>query len=335
MSDKIHLGGEITLEYLKLHPKMQKQTLAKLMYKEHPKLFKNVEDARDSVRYYTGAHGKLHREHLTVKDFVIPKGTPDNKYSMPKSEAEAWTPFTIPKECMKALILPDIHLPYQDNDACNIAIEYGKKAKCDTVILLGDLMDSYGVSSFQKDPRMRDMASEVETTRHFLMALRKTFPKAKIIYKGGNHEARIPRYGMRNAPELFGADFIKTLDDVLELDRLGVKWVDEKRPMYFGKLNVLHGSEYGGRNGGVNPSRNMYLKTKECCIAGHWHKSSQYNSKTVRDRVVTCWTLGCLCDMHPEYMPVNEWNLGFAVIERDDTDWFHVDSRRIIHNKVV
>ena len=331
------IPGEIVCSYLEQYPKLQIKTLARKIFKENKGLWRTPEAVRTVINYYKGSLGKKHRKWIADKRFmVIPDATEDNKFALPDSDMKEWTPYVIPESCTKMLILCDLHIPYQDNDAISVAIDYGLEHKCDSVLLGGDLMDCLRVSKFVKDPNMRDLGQEIEATRHFLTALRKNaFPDAKIIYKEGNHEARIPRYGQIQAPELFGADFIKSLDEVLELDRLGVKWVQGKRPMYFGKLNVMHGDEYGGRSGGVNPARSMFLKTKECSICGHWHRTSQYSGNTIRDRQIATWTVGALCDMHPDYCPTNDWNLGFAVIERDDKDWFHVDNRRIINNKVV
>jgi len=336
MSKKTGITGEIIKSYLTQHPDMATRTLARLAYKENPELWSSVDAARKLISMYKGKNGKAALENLTDRRFVIPKATEDNKFAMPEPDTVAWEPYDIPKTCHKILNMADIHIPYHDRDAIDIAIQYGIDAKCDTVILGGDIMDCYKVSNFGKDPRCRSLSSEIEATRHFLMALRQNaFPDAKIIYKEGNHEERIPRYGTQLAPELFEADMIKSLDEILELDRIGIKWLPGKRPMYLNQLNIMHGHEYGGRSGGVNPSRNMYLKTKECCICAHWHRTSQYNGKTIRDRVIGSWTVGCLCDQHPEYMPVNDWNLGFAVIERDDDDWFIIDNKRIINNRVV
>ena len=335
MSGKMTVGGELITSYLEEFPDTKTLTLARIIYKENPKVWSTVDACRSSVRYQRGRMGAAGRGSLVDKRFVLPKPTDDNKFSLPEADMIDWTPYKVPDTCHKILYMADIHIPYHDKDALQIAMQYGMDADVDTILLGGDITDCYRVSSFVKDPNCRDMAQEIKAVRHFLMALRQAFPKAKIIYKEGNHEERIPRYGKQNAPDMFGADMIKSLDEVLELDRIGIKWLPEKRPMTLNQLNILHGHEYGGRSGGVNPSRNMYLKTKECCIAGHWHKTSQYNGKSIRDKIIGSWTVGCLCDMHPDYMPVNDWNLGFAVIERDDDDWFNIDNKRIIKNKVV
>ena len=337
MSKGIQRQGELIASYLEQYPDMKNLTLARIIFGANKGIWKTVEAVRSGIRALKGANGQLHRDTITTRQFmVLPKPTPDNKFALPKADEIPWEPYVIPDSCQKILYLGDTHIPYQNNDAISIAIQYGLDAGCDSVILGGDVMDCLRVSRFTKDPNSRDMAGEIEATRHFLGSLRQNaFTDAKIIYKEGNHEARIPVYGQSQAPDLFGADMIKSLDEVLELDRLGIKWIDGKRPMYMGKLNIMHGDEYGGRSGGVNPARAMYLKTKECCICGHWHRTTQYSGKTIRDRIISSWTVGCLCDMHPDYCPSNDWNRGFATIERDDDDWFIVDNKRIINNKVV
>ena len=49
---------------------------------------------------------------------------------------------------------------------------------------------------------------ELETTIQFFEWLRSRLPKARIIWKEGNHEARLPRYMAKNAPALCGTKHI-------------------------------------------------------------------------------------------------------------------------------
>jgi hypothetical protein len=52
------------------------------------------------------------------------------------------------------------------------------------------------------------------------------------------------------------------------------------------------------------------------------------------DNIVACWTVGCLCELHPEYRPMNNWNNGFAIIEQLGEGEFLVDNKRVINGKV-
>jgi hypothetical protein len=52
--------------------------------------------------------------------------------------------------------------------------------------------------------------------------------------------------------------------------------------------------------------------------------------------MITTWSLGCMCELHPPYMPLNKWNHGFAIVDLDDngTD-FEVRNKRILKGKVL
>lgn len=338
---KKSIAGELIVGYLEdeTYSGWNNRALARLIYKENPELFKNVDGVRSIIRYNKGAMGDEQRKKCSDKRFYDTTPTEDNKFALPEGEIIDWKPYYIPDSCNKMLILGDLHIPYHDKDAIEIALQYGLDHGCDSLVLNGDVMDCYGVSSFQKDPRVRNMAEEVDAVKNFFSSIRdNVFPTEKIIYKEGNHENRLGRYMQRCCPELIGgkdSSFIKGLDEVLELEDYGIKWVDGMRPMYCGKLNIVHGHEFGGKSGGINPARNTYMKAKECCLTSHWHRMDQYIGKTVRDRSIACWSVGCLCELHPDYCPSNDWSLGFAIIERDDDDWFEVHNKRILENRVV
>jgi hypothetical protein len=136
------------------------------------------------------------------------------------------------------------------------------------------------------------------------------------------------------APELLNlpmADF----SNLIEADRFGLEIVGDRRLIKIGKLNVIHGHEFGRTFASpVNPSRGLYLKGKECAICGHYHRTSEHAEKSMNDTVIGCWSTGCLCDLRPDYLPINKWNHGFAVIERLDKVNFHVDNKKIIKGRV-
>jgi hypothetical protein len=35
----------------------------------------------------------------------------------------------------------------------------------------------------------------------------------------------------------------------------------------------------------------------------------------VGEKTYPCYSLGCLCNLTPEYAPVNKWTHGFAIVE--------------------
>ena len=51
-------------------PDAGNMTLAKKIYNENPTLFKNIEEARDRIRYFRGVKGVENRSHLSSKKYV-------------------------------------------------------------------------------------------------------------------------------------------------------------------------------------------------------------------------------------------------------------------------
>jgi predicted phosphodiesterase len=232
------------------------------------------------------------------------------------------------------LVLADIHLPYHDRDALLLALKYGLDRKADTILLNGDTADFFAVSHWERDPRKRDLPGEIAAVRTFLEALREGFPKARIIFKLGNHEERWERYLFAKAPEVVGLDIFE-LGKILEFDDLGIEEVRDMRPIRLGKLNVIHGHEYRfALSNPVNPARGFYLRAKTHVLGAHLHQSSQHTEKSLEGLVIGTWSTGCLCGLHPDYRPLNNWSHGFAFVEVVKDGGFHVANPRIIGGNI-
>ena len=80
------------------------------------------------------------------------------------------------------LVLSDIHIPFHDKKALNIALQYAKD--CDTILLNGDIIDFYGLSRFIKNPEKSFINHEIEIAKEFLQMLRSNF-KGEILFKVG------------------------------------------------------------------------------------------------------------------------------------------------------
>jgi predicted phosphodiesterase len=320
-------------ELVQQTPNAPAKTIARRLYAEHPERFNSLETARDSVRYVLGIHGKHSKKSGLCREPRKPGAVFDALPAAKSTFDAEWcaTPIT---GARRSLLLQDIHIPYHDNAALNIAIEEGRRRKCDTIILNGDTADFYTVSDWERDPKHRNFREEVESLKQFLGYLRGKFPKAEIWWKDGNHEERYWRYLRVKAPELWGIEEF-SLRSVLHLDDYGVKYVGEMRPILLGKLFVLHGHEYRFPiSNPVNPARGLFLRAKALACVGHFHVTSQHSERALDQKVVTCWSIGALCDLHPAYRPLNGWNHGLAIVETDAQGVFHMDNLRIIDGRV-
>jgi predicted phosphodiesterase len=329
---KMTRTGQLAVEYIGKNPDETTRGVARLLHNDHPMVFCSIDAARGAVRYYRGASGCEHRADLTDKRFVLPNPTKNNPLSLPDSKDVAWTPYTIPDATGGILVLSDVHFPYHDRAALQSALEYGRDNGADCILLNGDALDCYSLSRYTTDPEKRNFPAELECARHGLMAIRNMFPDAKIIYKEGNHEARFGDLLKTKASDFYGVHEFQ-LRVLLGLFDMGIDYVCDKRPIRYRGLTILHGHEMPTKSGGVNPARTALLKTRACVLVGHFHRKTGDMQKVLGGDYLQAWSSGCLSELHPQYMPINDWVHGFAFV-RGGADWV-VENKAILDGVIV
>lgn len=216
----------------------------------------------------------------------------------------------------KTLLLTDTHFPYQNNEAIKTCLADGKKFAPDTIILNGDIIDFYSLSRFVKDPKQRNLKNEIDITTEFLSTLRNKFPKAKILFKSGNHENRLKNFIYTKSEEF--ADLPElSLKSLLHLKDYNIEYVPDDEVIQLGKLSILHGHE-AGNICSTYPARSLFMVAKTNAIAGHCHRQSSYVTKTISGETIKTYTQGCLCELAPDYSRYNEWCNGYAIIDEGE-----------------
>ena len=326
--------SNIAREYrIKYGMEMPTLTLARIMYNENKELFTNVEAARNRLRYIEGKVGANDRKYIPKSSqFFMEKERPKNPYKLPESDETKYEPYYI--KAKKLAVLSDVHIPYHSIDACSCALDKISDEKPDAILLNGDFIDFYGLSRFMKDARKRSVAHELEAARNFLDVLA-TFG-AKIYFKLGNHEERYEHFLMMKAPELLGIQVFE-LRHILGLDERGIDLIGDKRIIKANDLNILHGHEFGGSIfSPVNIARGLFLRGKVTAMQGHNHSVSEHTESNMNGDIVTTWSLGCLSELNPAYLPINKWSHGFAIVDLNDNGKdFHVRNYRIHKGKIL
>jgi predicted phosphodiesterase len=330
------VSRQVAEQLLRRHPDAPSRQLGRMLRREAPEVFCNEESARSAIRNLRGAHGRHNRTKLR------------GQHRRPKADAAAcqrWgsllppadpTDFAwvdLPAGPERYLILADLHIPYHDQKAISIALAHAE-GNCDGVLILGDLVDAHQISHWSRDPRKRNFVGEVDMANRCLDAIAKLKPKA-TIWKAGNHELRLERYLQQRAPEIAGLCDKFSYRSECELDARGILWVPPAHPIRHGMLTLIHGHEWGNRFASpVNAARGAFLRALECTIEGHGHRSSYHAETTLRDRTIRCWSIGCMCNTHPEYRPLgNKWDLGFAYLNTG-SEWT-IESHTIIGGAVL
>ena len=327
---------KIAREYRAKYPDFPTKKLARVMYAENALSFIDEEKARSCLRYIEGKSGIRHRRLNTVKgtQFFKAEDRPRNPYNLPSSDETIFEPFVF-KGHKKILILSDIHVPYHSIDAITAAIQYAKKTKPDALLLNGDTIDCHRLSRFIKDPKKRNFKLELDTFKALFDVFEKEL-KCKIYFKIGNHEERYEHFLYEKAGELVGVEEFE-FENIIKARARGIEIIGDKRPMKLNNLWGIHGHEYvGGISAPVNPARGLFLKAKVSTFQGHNHQTSEHTEPTLTGKMVTTWSLGCLSELHPAYMPLNKWNHGFAEVDLDPNgEDFEFNNKRIFKGKIV
>lgn len=306
--------------------------LARIMFEENKLLFKDLEDARTILRYIEGKFGYASASESFSGKYFLKGERPKNPYNLPPSDETSYEPFML--KAKRVFLLNDIHVPYHSIQAITAAFDFAKKEKPDCILLNGDTIDFFGLSKFVKDPKKRSFSDELNMFADFFKALDKHFPNSKKVLKIGNHEERYDNFLFQKAKELVGVNEFK-LEEIIKARAIGVDVVSDKRIINYNGLNIIHGHEFSsGFFSPVNIARGLYLRGKTSAIQGHNHQTSEHTEPDMNGKITTTWSVGCLCELHPAYAPINKWNHGFAVVDGGDNQ-FEVRNKRIYNGKVL
>lgn len=321
----------IVRDVIRRFPDSPARTLARRVVAESNGAL-TLEQARSRVRTLLGVKGTRDRRRVKPDQFRAPRqagAAPE----LPPSKAEPWLPFDLETVGVVGVI-SDVHIPYHDETALRAAVDYLRGERVDTLLLNGDFADFYSISRHEKNPRHRNFKGELVAVRDFLGWIRGRFPKAKIVAKSGNHEERFDKWLWNHAPEISDEPQMR-LDRWLDMERLGIEHVGDKRIVLAGKLPILHGHEKGnGISSPVNQARGAFLRLHHTVLEGHGHRTSTHSEPDMFGRETVCFSTGCLCDMRPAYAVLNKWNHGAARVEVHADGTFDVTNFRIVGGKV-
>lgn len=206
--------------------------------------------------------------------------------------------------------------------------------KPDHIIILGDFVDMYSVSSHSKDPnRALNLKEEVRQAKLRLQQIADLKAKHKVFI-AGNHCDRLERYLMDKAPELFNLVNIPAL---LTLDKLGFDYVPYKHEYKLGKLHLTHDCGNAGRYAHYK-ALDTFQKN---VIIGHTHRLGYTVDGNAEGERHLGAMLGWLGDWSQvDYMHrvkvARDWCLGFGIAYMDKrTGCVYVTPIPIVDGTVV
>lgn len=233
----------------------------------------------------------------------------------------------------RALIIPDCHHPFA-GDEYQLMIEISQQMVIDEIVLLGDYLDFFDVSSHEKDIEIQEkLFDEIHVGNEKLQELRDLHPKARIVFCEGNHEFRLKRFLKSNAPQLFGMFDLKSL---LHLEEKHIELVDygpNQKHHVLGSGLIARHKPIGG---GVHCAHSTVVKACSSVIFGHTHRIQKSNVVDLAFGQVyegiSCGWLGNKDHQAMQYVENHhQWQSGFAIVDVVENDFdFHV---QLVHIK--
>lgn len=240
-----------------------------------------------------------------------------------KRKPKRWGAFPKSPRPERVFFYPDIHFPFHNK----LFLEY-LDAQCDEfkptcIVIIGDLLDCYSVSDFDKDPgRKETLNDEREAAVKWLSGRRQKHPDTQIIFIEGNHEERIKRQIRRYLPGLHDLPELTTRG-LLKLDSLGVDFYPSYGFVRWG-MRIKHGESTAKWS-----SNQEMLKHRKSGISGHVHRE-QIAEFTDGEGLTTTWrSLGHCCDLdYVNYGTGLNWKLGggrLLQLPSGETEWEYLN----------
>lgn len=170
------------------------------------------------------------------------------------------------------LIVPDIHVPFHDIAFVRLVTKLIKLIKPNGVVQLGDALDFWQVSRFDKNPmRKQTLMDDVKMYSSIIDEWESALStNAEFFQLEGNHEDRLRRYIWQNAKELADG-WVKTVPELLNLRKRGIKcsWheISNWQSLKLGNCILHHGHYYN-----IHTAVGNLTRYPTSLITGHTHR---------------------------------------------------------------
>jgi len=217
----------------------------------------------------------------------------------------------------KTLVISDLHVPFHDEQALAVVEEVMKDIKFDNFVINGDMLDSYELSRFSKDPRNSfSFSEEIDIAKDLLEQFNKYLKGTKKYFLNGNHEERLNKYLIDQAPALITLGQL-TIDSLLELDKYNYEFISMGKESYvkIGETMIGHFNKVSMHS--AYTAKGLVDKYVCNIVQGHVHRLGAHY-KTVGDNTFTGVEGGCLCNLRPGYVMLPNWQQGLTIITHTD-----------------
>lgn len=314
----------------KYGPEMPTAKLARIMYEENKLAFINYEAARHRLRYIEGKTGPVFRQSVKNTKYFSPTERPRNPYNLPESESDDLIPYKLNWD--NFIVAADFHIPNHRVKPIEAMLDYANENGIRKLFINGDLLDNTPFTRWEREPVSGlDVKRWFDQAIAFLEEMRRHFDE--ILWLEGNHDFWYTRWLMSKAELLFGDPYY-SLEKRLELERIGVKYLDQRNLVKAGKLFISHGHILV-KGGGVHAAHRVVQKSGASHLISHLHREQSFSKTNINGDIHTGYVTGCMCTLSPDYQRYGgEACHGFAHITVKPNRDFKVRNYRVYNGEI-
>jgi hypothetical protein len=208
------------------------------------------------------------------------------------------------------LVISDLQIPFQHQDAFDFLKEAKKKYKPTQVVCIGDEVDMHALSDYEHDPDGFSAGHEMAKAVDELQPYYKLFPDVKSVTS--NHTSRPLRrafkYGIPKA-------FLKSYKEFMEAPQ-GWEWRDY---WVMDGVRYEHGDALTG--GAASVLNSACIQNQRSTVFGHFHAGAGIKYVASTESLMFSMNVGCLIDRHSyafQYGAAMKTKgvLGLGIVER-------------------
>lgn len=222
---------------------------------------------------------------------------------------------------LRAVVYGDTHYPFQDDKALTVLKAVIRDVKPHVVVHIGDLVDCWQISRFDKDPARSDsLQQNIDAARTHLHEIAQLAPKATRVWLEGNHENRLTRaiWKMDGAQRELARlrVFQQAMTWPVLMDTAGMGWEfigerDQSKRQILPKIITKHGTIVRKFSGYT--ARAEWEKYGASGISGHTHRLGMFFHRD-HNGTARWMESGCTCLLDPPYGSDFDWQQGFVVL---------------------
>lgn len=217
-------------------------------------------------------------------------------------------------------LVGDLHGRHADGKFLKCCELFLKMHPVDVLINGGDVGDFESMSRYG-GPSMRLLKDDIADVKALLVRFKKAAPNAQHVLLQGNHDDWMQRTIAERMPQASG---LHTIQEELNLEALGIKWIPQDKQPYVcanEKLRLIHGHQELRSAAIKNTSAKMLIHhglAGSTVIYFHTHKHQDFQLACSEDLGGTTRAIGLGCgrNLRPDWLDGESagWVQEFAIV---------------------